>query len=493
MTRRILTRRVPAGAILTVAVFAVCAAWMPSPSMAAPIGETGAAATPAANAPSPELVEASNRFSEGDFEGAANLLREAGKKNPDLPPAQVILARMFLQSNLQAEGRAEARRRLERAVVEDRNDPSAYMMLGDLALREGRITEAELAFEKVRSLLPKFEKSAKQKSDIEMSLCSDMASVNEAREEWAEARNQLEALLKLDPDNSMVMQRLAHCLVRQKNVTEALKILQKAAKVDAEMLTPEAILARLCEQAGDRESARKYMAMALLVAPKNIKTRVVAARWAFDTGQLEEALSQTNVALKLDEKSLDAKILRGMIAAFQKDYRTAERYSEEAHLQARDNFVASNNLALALVEQRDEAKKRRALQYAEENVKKFSRSAEALSTYGWVLYKVGRLDEAENLLRAAIQGAAFNADTAYYLARVDLDRNREIEARALLKTAIEEPGLFAMRQEAKALLDQLNKTQLNKSQPVNEPTAKGAPLKESSAKEPPAKEEPAKK
>jgi tetratricopeptide (TPR) repeat protein len=275
---------------------------------------------------------------------------------------------------------------LERAIVEDRDDPTAYMLLGDLALREGRVAEAELDFQKVQSLLPKFEKSAKQKNEIEATLYSGLASVAEARENWAEAKKELEAALKIDPSSTVVLQRLARCLVQQKSPASALEMLQKAAKLDPEMLTPEAVLARLCEQAGNHEGAKKYMALALLAAPKNVKTRLVAARWAFDTGQLEEALAQTNAALKLDEKSLDAKILRGMIAAFQKDYRTAERYSEEAHLQAPDNFVASNNLALALVEQKDDMKKRRALQYAEENWRKYPRSIDALSTYGWVLY-----------------------------------------------------------------------------------------------------------
>ena len=479
-----MARRVSIGAILMVAVFGVCAAWVSSASMAAPIAGADATAAPEANTPPPEVIEAGNLFSTGDFDGATKLLREAVKKNSDLPPAQVITARMFMQMNMPA----QARGRLERAVVEDRDDPTAYMMLGDFALHEGRIAEAELSFEKVRSLLPKFEKSAKQKEELEQGLCSGLASVGEARENWAEARKQLEALLKLDPTNAMAMQRLARCLVQQGKPTEALGMLQQAAKHDAEMLTPEAVLARMCEQAGDRENAKKYIARSLLVAPKNVKTRLVAARWAFDTGQLEEALAQTNTALKLDDKSLEAKVLRGMIAAFQKDYRTAERFSEEAHLQAPESFVANNNLALALIEQKDDAKRRRASQYAWDNVQKYPKSPEALSTYGWVQYKLGKLDEAEGALCAAIQGAGFNPDTAYYLARVNVDRNREVEARALLKGAIEEPGIFAMRQEAKGLLDQLNRAQLNKSQPMKEPIAKGAPMLEPLGKQPPAKE-----
>ncbi len=64
--------------------------------------------------------------------------------------------------------------------------------------------------------------------------------------------------------------------------------------------------------------------------------------------------------MQLEPKLLDAKILRGMVAIFQKDYATAERYFELAHLQSPRTFLASNDLALALIEQNDQAKKLRA-------------------------------------------------------------------------------------------------------------------------------------
>jgi Tfp pilus assembly protein PilF len=146
-----------------------------------------------------------------------------------------------------------------------------------------------------------------------------------------------------------------------------------------------------------------------------------------------------------------------MIAVFQKDYRTAERYFEEAHLQAPENFQASNDFALALAEQKDDVKRRRARQYAEDNLRKYPKVAQALSTYGWVAYKLDQMDEAEGALRAAISSAGAGAETAYYLAQVDVARKRYPEAKLLLARALKEPGPFAMRAEAKALLEQIEK------------------------------------
>ena len=233
--------------------------------------------------------------------------------------------------------------------------------------------------------------------------------------------------------------------------------LKKAAKADSQMLTPEALLAQLCEQAGDHENAKKYMDRGLGRDAERPPTRLIAANWAFETGQLDEAQTQATEAMKLDEKSLDAKLLRSVIAAFQKDYRTAERYFEEAHQQSPDNFLASNSLALVLAEQPDAAKKHRALAYAEANERQFPNSADAASTYGWVLFRLGRLDEADRELRAALSGGSASPDTAYYLARVDLARNQSTEAKVLLENALKATGPFSMRSEAKNLLEQLKK------------------------------------
>jgi tetratricopeptide (TPR) repeat protein len=259
------------------------------------------------------------------------------------------------------------------------------------------------------------------------------------------------------------MQRLAGCLVQQRKIPEALIVMKDATNADSDgvqrgiqrgTLVPEAIMAQLCEQANDRQDAKRFWVAALKAKPQDIKTRLAAARWAFETEQLDTALQQVNEALKLDERSIDARLYRGLIAAFQKDYATAEAYFEQIRLQAPDDFRATNNLALALVEQKDDSKKQRALKMAETNLKRYSKSADALSTYGWVLYKMGKPD-ADQYLREAFRLSGGAPDTAYYLAQIFRDHNQLPQAKELLEAALKAPGPFAMRQQAQALLEQL--------------------------------------
>ena len=187
-----------------------------------------------------------------------------------------------------------------------------------------------------------------------------------------------------------------------------------------------------------------------------------AAQLSLANGQLEDAQNRAAAALRINPASLDAKKIRGVVALFQKDYSAAERYFESAHLKSPDDFAAKNNLALALAEQKDESKKRSALGYATDNVQQYQKSAnsvEAASTYGWVLYKSNKLDDADKALQAAINASGGNPpqDTAYYAARVASEKNRKEEAKTLLKYALKNPTPFTMKPEATALLEELNK------------------------------------
>ena len=211
------------------------------------------------------------------------------------------------------------------------------------------------------------------------------------------------------------MQRMAGCLFQEKHADVALDWLKAAAKDNPKLLTPEAMLAGYYQRAGDRDNAKKWYFAALAAATKDLATHVAVSRWALDTGQLDVAKAQADAAAQLDPDSLDAMMLNGLVAMFQKDFPAAERYFQAAHIHWPHNFAATNNLALALVEQPDEAKKRQALEFATNNMEQ-SKNAEVAATYGWVLYKLGRLDNAERIfevVRLRGQGRV-SPDTAYY-------------------------------------------------------------------------------
>jgi tetratricopeptide (TPR) repeat protein len=240
----------------------------------------------------PEVKEALARFNEGNFDGALALLAEAVKQHPELPPARVIMAQLFSA----AKQPAAVRSSLEQAVVEAPADPRAYLLLAELALRERRWTEADLLYTKATQTASAFEGSADRKRALRQRGYVGLASVAEARRDWESAQKHLEALLAIDPKSSATLQRLGVALFHQGKTPEALEKLEAAAKIDPAILTPEATIARLYEQAGDRENASKYMAEAWKANPENLETRLAAAQWALGAEQLDLAAEEAKAA-----------------------------------------------------------------------------------------------------------------------------------------------------------------------------------------------------
>ena len=462
-------------AIVPVAVLLAFALCTISESAAEPIAGGDAAATPATPAtPAPaattpaqsqEIKDAVARFREQDIEGCLKMLKEAVKKDPELSPANVMLAQFFAQAN-----RGDlARNALERAVLDNPDDPEAYVLMGSIAMREGRVTEARLLFEKANSLTDKVS-DAKRKKNLLPAILGGLAMTSEARTDWAGAQRHLEAWLKLDPENTTALTQLGQVLLQQKDETGALEQFTKASKIDeqlakenkteSKLLSPEASLAEFYARTNDQKNAAKWMVTAINKKPRDAKIRLLAGQWALETGKLTDAKKQAGFALEIDPKSLNAKILCGVVALFQKDYPTAETYFQQALLDSPDNFAASNDLALALIEQKDTVKQERAAKYADDNYRRYAKTnqaAAACSTYGWVLYKLGRIDDAEKLLRAAASGGGLTPDTAYYLARVLNKSGHVKDAKDLLDRALQSTVPFQHRDDAQAMLDDLKK------------------------------------
>ncbi|MCC6126549.1 MAG: tetratricopeptide repeat protein [Pirellulales bacterium] len=415
-----------------------------------------------------EIDDAISFFKNGDLENAEKKFEEAVAKNPDLPPAPLLMAQLCSQAQ---QGQLVLMY-LEKAVQKSPEDPEAYLQLGEIDLNQRRVAGADLLFMKAAELLKKFNKSAERKNAMMPRASSDQAAVSELREDWPTAQQRLEECLKLDPKNAIVMQRVARSLFQQKKAQEAFEKLKQAKQADDKVLTPELILAKLYLGFNDPTNAKKWTAEGLKNASKDLSTRLEAARIYVQTGQqgdLDEAKTQAAKALELDSKSLDALMLRGVIGLFQKDYAGAVSYFEQAAMMSPSAFPATNNLALALVELKDESKKKRALEYAVENVRKIQGTqnqqnaqnvAEALSTLGWVLYRIDpvkNLDEADKQLRQAVGTNAYNPDTLYYAAVVGLANKRSEEAKRFLNQALKTTAPWTMKTEAKSLLEQLNK------------------------------------
>ncbi len=404
-----------------------------------------------------DITNAITRFRDRDIDGCRAILERAKSNNAKLPPPGVMMATLWLSVNQLGPARAE----LEDTAVKFAGDPEPYLMLGDLAFQDRRITDAAVLFEKATSLTTAFSENAQRKRDFDIRCFAGNAAVAEARKQWEAGQKQLQGWLDLDPDNASAHQRMGIVLFQLGKEAEALAQFREARKLDEKAVQPELALARLYDEAKKRDVAKRLIEQAIKAAPNDPGVLLASAQWYLGQNDLETAKTTAENALKIDAKSLEGKIVRGAIARVARDYKTAERFFNEAHVQSPGNFPASNSLALVLIESDEESARQRATEMAEANVRMYRENSpqqvNALTTLAWVYYKRGLREEAEKILAQITQNNALTTDGAYYVAKLLADRGEKDRARKILEEVLANEPMFATRPDALDLLAKLKK------------------------------------
>ena len=447
----------------------------------------GAGATPASAQPStpaapsaaprprqyPEAQEALNLlFGKRDYQGAIKKLEDAARRYPELPSAHVLMYQIL--SNPQVNQQNAALNELEVAVQQTPSDPEPYVLLGNIALQARRVAEATMDFDKAEQLLASYT-NTERKGAMQQQTMSGKALLVESRGDWKAAETLLRDLLKLAPKDLVAHQRLARSLFWQGKAKDAYEVLKTAKKIDVAnakesggrevFLTPEAIMAQYYDQFEGPESVNpeKWFKAALKMAPDDLPTRQVVAVWALDRGKIAFAKEQAEAVLRIEaadpKKSSNlGRMLRGLVALWEKDWPEAENYFEKVIYEAPNDFGAKNNLSLALVEQDDPSKKARALAYAESNYSINKNNPDALSTLGWVYFRRNEFDQARLALNQAIQatgGNLTNADTATYVAHVLYHQDQKWQTKEILQSILNSKRPFFMRPEAEKLFEKV--------------------------------------
>jgi tetratricopeptide (TPR) repeat protein len=410
-----------------------------------------------------DVADAIVRFQNQDINGARALLEKAKSKTAKLPPAEVMMARLLL-----AAGQLDAaRNELERAVASSNTaaDPEPYLIFAEIALRQGRATDAEALYLRAKPLVKDFKENAKRQRNFDMTVNAGLASVAAAREQWDAAIESLKAWLALEPEKdaaSVAHQQLGRAYFKKGKEKEAYDEFKLAQSDDVDA---DVAMARMYEDAKNRTQATTFIEAAVKKHPDKIKVMLDATRWAMLANKIADAQKWADAAMNIDKNSVDAKVLRGQVARMTGDFAKAEQLLEQAHMAAPANLDAANQLAIALAEG-DATKKQRAKDLAEANLKLSAQgnqfNSEAMVTYAWVLFKLGNLAEAQKVIVPVLQRGIFNSDSGYYLAKMLEDSQPEAASQIIDMTLKNSPS-FTQRKNAEELQAKLSKMKSDKS------------------------------
>jgi tetratricopeptide (TPR) repeat protein len=400
-----------------------------------------------------DVDEAIKRFTNRDPLGAQQFLEAALRKNPNLPPVDLLLAKMYILSGDSASALAS----LEKTATDNPTDPEPYLILGDQAISAGQTIQAEALYEKAIELVDLFKGNEKRKRSFVIRGRTGRSLVAERRKDWATAVADLQALLKVDPDNAAAHYRLGRALFMQKKFQEGNAEFAKAAQLDKNLPNASVAAALLYEQLGMRSEAKTAFENAVKANRSDVKTLNAYAQWLLATGDLARAEQALRAAREAAPEDLDALVLSGVAARMGKKLKPAEDYFVAALRLSPSNAAVINQLALLLVEQPDEDKRQRAMEFARINAMLQPNSAESNITLAWVLYQVGNTRDAEVALRKGLAARNMSPDSNYLVAKILADQNRPDVAKQFLTAALENPsgGLSVLRAEAEELQKKL--------------------------------------
>jgi tetratricopeptide (TPR) repeat protein len=400
-----------------------------------------------------DVDEAIKRFSNRDPLGAQQFLETAVRKNPNLPPVDLLLAKMYLLSGDAASGLGS----LEKTVADHPGDPEPYLILADQAVNSGQTIQAEALYEKALQLVDRFEGNNKRKRNFIIRARNGRSLVAERRKNWQTSAADLTELLKVDPDNAAAHFRLGRALFMQKKFREGNAELTKAHDLDKNLPDPGVSAALLYEQLGMRSEAKTAFEAAVKANREDAKTLSAYAQWLLQTGNVVQAERALAAARGAAPDDLEVLVLSGVAARMAKKMKPAEDYFVAALRLSPSNAAVINQLALLLVEQPDEAKRQRALEFARINAMLQPNSGESNITLAWVLYQIGNTRDAEAALRKGLSARNLSPDSNYLVAKILSEQNRPDVAKQFLAAALEDNGaaLSVLREDAEALKKKL--------------------------------------
>jgi tetratricopeptide (TPR) repeat protein len=411
--------------------------------------------------PKPESVaecnQAIEKFKNKDIEGCFKLLEQAEAKHPELPPAKVMLGALLAN---RGEMRA-ARAFLEKAAVERADHPEVYRHFAELALAEGRFTEASVLYDRAIEKASANDRWAPSlRRAWQTAAVTGLATVEENRGAWDAAWRHLHFVFQQDRKNVMIRWRLARAMffAQPDKEQDALLQFRECHEADPRLEPAELAMGALWAQKGDSEKSEKYVREAVAKFPKDVRTHAGLAAMLVKQGRAADAAKALGPARELQPDAIDLRVLAALVARHFKEFGKAEEALQPALVKSPGNYGVSNQLALTLVEQEDAGKRRQGLELARLNAKAYPNSAEAITTLGWACYRTGNADEADKHLTSVVNIGQASSDCAYFLALIAAERKDAERVKKLCETALAAPGTFVHRDSCKELLEKSGKT-----------------------------------
>ena len=373
-----------------------------------------------------------------ECEKALNTIRE---KSTFLPATPILIALMAMDN-----GRfPDAIARTESHLTSNAKDPFAFFVLGEIALRSGRWTDAWLQLSQASALSKSNPVAAELKDAFDLRLLQLLAETTERRQQWAKSVELYKQCLQREPKSTIPLVALSRIRIAQGDIPGALKSLIEARRIDDKLPQPELSVAMELALGSSWKESEKLFLAGLNAKDASVANWIEYGRWLLLHDRPEDVLPMLKSLQEENNKLPDVRFLRGLTARFLGNVTEAETIFSSLNQENPDNLEAADQLALVLISQADEGKRGRASQISEANLKRAPQVEAIIATAAWVQFKLGSVDTADRILGELTRQTSVSPQTAFYIAELFKHRGKMNEAKQLMETAVQAPGIFIER------------------------------------------------
>ncbi len=403
------------------------------------------------------LKRAGLRIDDGGADDAIGDLRIVLNERPESIPARLLLGAAFEQKG----DLTLAENEFAKAVETSAAAAQPSLIFAKFLLRKGNRARAE----KVLTASVGANSSAAENLKL-------LAAIRLENQDWRGAEAAAKALRAVDTTDGDVSRILSAAYTGLNDYAGAIEILTTEHERSPLEARPLAALIQAYLDAGRISEAERFLARTIESNPAQYEPRVLLAQVQRAQKRSDEAIAMLKAAIALEPLRSEAyealygvhvldgrraeagalidqavsaipdhdglQILKAdhLIAIDQSD--AAINIYETIFARRPNDLIVANNLASLLLERDDVQSVARAAAAAE--ALKGADNAYFLDTYGWALYRSGRIAEGVAALEKAVEKAPDLIDARYHLGVALVDAGDKDRGRAELQTVVDAPS-----------------------------------------------------
>ena len=354
-----------------------------------------------------------------DYDTAGRWIEPLVEEAPDDSRAVLLYSQVLVARKQPGQAIAA----LRRGIGHKPEERALQVALGRLLVDADRLEEARQVFKKLHKAYPD-----------EPEILFTLAMLSLQQKDWGDAERALRQLrakgFKTD-DVTFYLGQVAETQKRYKEAAEWYQAVSAGNYAEEARIRLARVLALSGELDQALETARR---LGKDFPERRVQAILLEGELLHEAGRDEQAYALYNRALKRFPENLDLRYSRGLIAAELGHLDVLERDMRAILARKPEHADALNALGYTLADQTDRYEE--AYQLISRALKLRPDSAAVMDSMGWVLYRLGRLDEARDYLRKAY-GKNPDGEIGAHLAQVLWAIGERDKARALIRAGLE--------------------------------------------------------